>query len=102
MQSTASSSGLRSAAFDTVRHDILLGLLESVVGVGGKARWTRFTSYLKDRSQRVEVNVCHSSSFFLKQEVPQGSCLGPVLFTIYTSREALPSVHFYANKAQLY
>lgn len=48
-----------------------------MVGVGGKAGWTRFTSYLKDRSQRVEVNVGHTSSFFLKQEFPQGAVLVP-------------------------
>ena len=49
-----------------------------------------------------------SSSFPLKQGVPQGSCLGPVLFTIYTSKmfeiveKHLPSVHCYADDTQLY
>ena len=44
-----------SAAFDTVRHDILLDRLRSRLGVTDQAlNW--FTSYLSDRTQRVAVN----------------------------------------------
>ena len=74
-----------SAAFDTVRHDILLNRLKSRFGVDGKAlEW--FASYLADRTQRVTVNNGLSSAFPLRQGVPQGSCLGPLLFTVYTSK----------------
>ena len=96
-----------SAAFDTVRHDILLDRLRTAIGVSGKAlEW--FTSYLSGRSQQVAVNGGLSSSFLLKQGVPQGSCLGPVLFTIYTSKmfeiveKHLPSVHCYADYSYMW
>ena len=93
-----------SAAFDTVRHDTLLNRLKSR---HGKAlEW--FVSYLADRAQRVTVNDGLSSAFPLRQGVPQGICLGPLLFTVYTSRlfdivsKHLPSVHCYADVTQMY
>ena len=74
-----------SAAFDTVRHDILLNRLKSSFGADGKAlEW--FASYLADRTQCVAVNDGLSSAFPLRQGVPLGSCLGPLLFTVYTSK----------------
>ena len=73
----------------------------------GKAlEW--LVSYLADRTQRVTVNDGLSSAFPLRQEVPQGSCLGPLLFTVYTSKlfdivsQHLPNVHGYADDTQLY
>ena len=96
-----------SAAFDTVRHDTLLNRLKSRFGVDGKAlEW--FASYLADRTQRVTVNDALSSAFPLRQVVPQGSCLGPLLFTVYTSKlydivsKHLPSVHCYVDDTQPY
>ena len=96
-----------SAAFGTVRHDILLDRLRSRLGVTDQApNW--FTSYLSDRTQRVAVNVGLSDTFPLAQGVPQGSCLGPLLVTVYTSQlfdivgRHLPSVHSYVDDTQLY
>ena len=49
-----------------------------------------------------------SQSFDLKWGVPQGSCLGPLLFTIYSSdlfsllESHLPTAHAYADDTQLY
>ena len=72
-----------SAAFDTFRHDILLCRLRSRLGVTDQAlNW--FTSYLSDRAQRFSVNGGLSDTFPLAQGVPQGSCLGPLLLTVYT------------------
>ena len=73
-----------SAAFDTVRHDILLDRLSSRPGVTDQTLIC-FTSYLSDRTQRVAVNEGLSDTFPLAQGVPQGSCLGPLLLTVYTS-----------------
>ena len=96
-----------SAAFDTVEHSVLLSRLSTSFGIRGIAlQW--FASYLLDRSQCVSLDGCCSSPFELRQGVPQGSCLGPLLFTLYASKlfevvkRHLPSVHAYADDTQLY
>ena len=66
-----------------------------------------FASYLPDRSQHVAVNGGLSSAFALKQGVPQGRYLGPILFTVYTTEllhiveKHLPSVDCYADEIAL-
>lgn len=72
-----------SKAFDKVRHDVLIRDLHEC-GVGGVAlRW--FMSYLSDRSQRVVVPGQQPTEFTTCScGVPQGSVLGPVLFSLYT------------------
>ena len=96
-----------SAAFDTVDHNVLLRRLHSKFGISGTAlEW--FSSYLRGRSQRVMVQGNLSQKLNLEFGVPQGSCLGPLLFTIYASKlfdvikEHLPTVHCYADDTQLY
>ena len=95
------------AAFDTVDHKILLHRLHSSLGITGTAlKW--FESYLSNRSQRVFSGGCLSDSIKLPHGVPQGSCLGPLLFTIYSSKlfevikDHLPVAHAYADDTQLY
>ena len=71
-----------SAAFDTVDHNLLLHSL-SVMGIRGRAlAW--FQSYLDSRTQQVHINGHPFSPTTLRYAVPQGSILGPVLFTIYS------------------
>ena len=71
-----------SAAFDTVDHAILIDRLSTEFGVTGPVlNW--FTSYLSNRSQRVSIDGVLSEKFNLDCGVPQGSCLGPLLFVIY-------------------
>ncbi len=71
-----------SAAFDTIGHNILLNRLENSVGISGSTlAW--FKSYLSDRHQFVAVNEEVSYRPQVQYGVPQGSVLGPLLFTLY-------------------
>ena len=73
------------ATFNTVDHAILLKRLTTDFGIGGKAlEW--FSSYLSGRSQHVLFEGATSNSFDLRFGVPQGSCLGPLLFVVYASK----------------
>ena len=96
-----------SAAFDTVDHSILLNRLDHCFGIRGKAL-TWFQSYLLNRSQFVYVENERSSSRCLKYGVPQGSVLGPMLYSIYTAplanviKQHNMSYHFYADDTQIY
>lgn len=73
---------LLTAAFDTIDHDILLNRLSQWVGIRGNAlKW--FCSYLKDRTSVVQLGnyVSDFAAYFCG--VPQGSILGPILFSLY-------------------
>ena len=59
-------------------------------GIRGKANsW--FTSYLNNRRLRVwcgtdkDPEMSYSSSYDVEYGTPQGSCLGPLLFLIFTN-----------------
>ena len=96
-----------SAAFDTIDHTVMIETLDHETGTTGVALdW--FASYLKGRTQKVQISGSHSRDYHLRYGVPLGSCLGPLLFTVYAASlfkvlgKHLPEAHGYADDHQLY
>ena len=71
-----------SKAFDLVNHDILLAKLKSLGFQEGTILW--FKSYLSERFMYCKVNNINSDLMQVLCGVPQGTCLGPLLFLCYT------------------
>ncbi|KAG7296239.1 hypothetical protein JYU34_021353 [Plutella xylostella] len=70
-----------SKAFDKIDHHLLIKKLLGVGVHGDLLRWLR--SYVLNRSQAVSLKG-HTSQFLpISSGVPQGSHLGPLLFTLY-------------------
>ena len=95
-----------SAAFDTVNHDILLKRLNHTLGIRGDAlAW--FHSYLSQRKMTVKIDSSYSDPSILDCSVPQGSWLGPRLYSDYVLplgaliRFLLLLFHGYADDTQL-
>ena len=73
-----------SAAFVTIDHATLTDKLSDWYRISGQAQiW--FSSYLQNRHQSVKIKDTFSDKVTLSYGVPQGSVLGPVLFTLYTT-----------------
>ena len=97
-----------SAAFDTIDHNILLHRLQYWFGFSSTAL-NLLSSFLTGRSQIVVTSKFKLQPNLLEYDVPQGSMLGPLLYSLYTT--PLLSVisnhpgiqrHFYADDMQIY
>lgn len=94
-----------SKAFDTISHSLLCYKLEHRFNFKRTAV-SLIHSYLVNRHQAVYCNQILSSFLPVFSGVPQGSVLGPILFSLYIND--LPSVikycslHLFADDVQLY
>ncbi len=68
-------------AFDTVNHSVLLNKLNQFKMSSNALKWLK--SYLVGRQQCVSVNGVKSTMHANRMGVPQGSVLGPLLFSMY-------------------
>ena len=93
-----------SKAFDCVVHEILLAKMASLNFSETSIKW--FNSYLRERKHRVKNSAGFSKWRDIECGVPQGSVLGPLLYSlyIYDIKNCLKhcQYHIYADDVQLY
>ena len=93
-----------SKAFDCANHRLILAKLKAAGFHDEALSWV--LSYLLDRKQKVRTDSGESRWVTMKNGVPQGSILGPLLFLVLVS-DLYKSIsngkyHMYADDTQLY
>ena len=88
-----------SKAFDCVDHEILK---QKLIGAGIMGQlYQMIESYLENRQPYVELNGVKSSMKTVACGVPQGSLLGPILFSVYMNDlpdiTSTGEIHLYAD-----
>ena len=93
-----------SKAFNSIDHATLLAKLQALGVSRASLDW--FKSYLSGRLQCVRIGAETSSLQGISHGVPQGSILGPALFTIYLNNiPSIPdmcSLESYVDDSKLY
>ena len=70
-----------SRAFDELPHSLLCAKLEAYGMCNASVKL--LDSYLTDRKQRVKLGDIHGTWMNVTKGVPQGSIMGPVLFSLF-------------------
>ena len=93
-----------SKAFDLANHNLIIAKLRALGFDESALDWLK--SYLDNRKQKVLLDSDESSLIELENGVPQGSILGPLLFTILVNdiSDVIRNCqyHLYADDTQLY
>jgi hypothetical protein len=96
-----------SSAFDTIDYDIMSQRLPEIFNIKGTVlNWT--SSYLQGRTNRVLISGQASDEHIMHFGIPQGSVMGPGLFTRYTYpvgqiiQQSGLQYHIYADDTQIY
>lgn len=94
-----------SKAFDKIDHSILCSKLKSDFAFSASAT-NMIYSYLTGRTMRVKINSLLSCAASLNSGVPQGSILGPLLFSCYINsivhKLDYSTPHLFADDLQFY